>query len=78
MNKIGVFRESDIFHHTGLSPVTLIRETNNMEELKLNLGGARQTPAGWVNVDYALGARIAKLPLFLTVNKRMKIFICIT
>jgi ubiquinone/menaquinone biosynthesis C-methylase UbiE len=29
---------------------------------------------GWTNVDYALGARLAKLPFFSAVNRRIKIF----
>ncbi len=32
------------------------------EPLRLHLGCADRTPAGWVNVDYALGARLANLP----------------
>jgi len=30
--------------------------------LRLNLGCGLQTPAGWVNVDYSVGAMLAKLP----------------
>jgi hypothetical protein len=32
--------------------------------LKLNLGCGSHVPSGWVNVDYALGAWVAKLPVF--------------
>lgn len=41
--------------------------------LKLNLGCGSQTPNGWVNVDYALGAWIAKLPVFSLINKVFRI-----
>lgn len=37
--------------------------------LKLNLGCGSHTPTGWTNVDYALGAWLAKLPVFSTINK---------
>ncbi|MBE0573824.1 methyltransferase domain-containing protein [Candidatus Dojkabacteria bacterium] len=30
---------------------------------KLNLGCGDETPVGWVNVDYAPGAKLAKIPL---------------
>lgn len=36
--------------------------------MKLNLG------YGWINVDYALEARITKLPLFKFLNRKLKIF----
>ena len=42
--------------------------------MKLNLGCGSQVINGWINVDYALGARLAKLPLFRKVNKLIKIF----
>ncbi len=32
-------------------------------EKKLNLGCGGQTPEGWINVDYAWGAKIAKVPI---------------
>ncbi|MDF5716697.1 MAG: methyltransferase domain-containing protein [Rhizonema sp. NSF051] len=41
--------------------------------LKLNLGCGSHIPDGWVNVDYALGAWVAKLPVFSTVNKKFRI-----
>lgn len=40
--------------------------------LKLNLGCGPHLPPGWVNVDYALGAWIAKLPVFSILNKIFK------
>lgn len=42
--------------------------------MKLNLGCGSQLPKGWVNVDYALGARLARMPLFRAVNKRLRLF----
>lgn len=41
---------------------------------RLNLGCATQIVDGWTNVDYALGARITKLPFFRAVNRRLKLF----
>jgi|SRR5579883_1442186 predicted SAM-dependent methyltransferase len=41
--------------------------------LKLNLGCGSHIPNGWVNVDYAMGAWIAKLPILSTINKKLKI-----
>ena len=41
---------------------------------KLNLGCASQVVDGWINVDYFLGARLAKLPLFTFLNSKLKIF----
>ena len=42
--------------------------------MKLNLGCASQVVDGWINVDYALGARLAKLPLFGLLNRKMRLF----
>jgi ubiquinone/menaquinone biosynthesis C-methylase UbiE len=42
--------------------------------MKLNLGCGSQVPDGWVNVDYALGARLMKIPLFRMLNKKIKLF----
>ncbi len=42
--------------------------------MKLNLGCGSTTPAGWNNVDYALGARLAGLPGFALVNARLRLF----
>lgn len=42
--------------------------------MKLNLGCGNQVVEGWVNVDYALGARFAKIPFFKIINKKLKIF----
>jgi predicted SAM-dependent methyltransferase len=42
--------------------------------MKVNLGCGSHTPAGWVNVDYALGARLTKIPFFKSINKRCKLF----
>lgn len=42
--------------------------------MKLNLGCGSQVPDGWVNVDYALGARFMKIPLFRAFNRKLKLF----
>lgn len=42
--------------------------------MKLNLGCGSTTPEGWENVDYALGARFAKLPGFGFINRRLGLF----
>lgn len=42
--------------------------------MKLNLGCGSHVPEGWVNADYALGARLARLPLFPTLNRRLRLF----
>ena len=42
--------------------------------MKLNLGCGSQVPDGWINVDYAMGARFMKIPLFRAFNKKLKIF----
>ncbi len=41
---------------------------------KLNLGCGTQVPDGWINVDYALGARLTKIPFFGAFNKKTKMF----
>ncbi len=41
--------------------------------LRLNLGCATQVVDGWVNVDYAPGARLAKLPGFAPLNRRLRL-----
>jgi SAM-dependent methyltransferase len=42
--------------------------------MKLNLGCGSRVLPGWVNADYALGARLAKWPLFGAVNRRLGLF----
>ena len=42
--------------------------------MKLNLGCGDQVFDEWVNVDYAFGARLARLPLFRTVNRKLRFF----
>ncbi len=42
--------------------------------MKLNLGCGATVVDGWVNVDYSLGAKLSKVPLFTLVNKRLGIF----
>jgi len=40
----------------------------------LNLGCGPQVPDGWVNVDYALGARVIRLPVLAALNRKLKLF----
>jgi predicted SAM-dependent methyltransferase len=42
--------------------------------VRLNLGCGSTTPPNWVNVDYAFGARLVKLPFFKHVNQKLKLF----
>jgi len=42
--------------------------------MKLNLGCGSQVPDGWVNVDYAPGARLTKIPFFRAFNRKLKLF----
>jgi len=42
--------------------------------MKLNLGCGSQVPDGWINVDYAVGARFAKIPFFRALNKKLGLF----
>jgi len=42
--------------------------------MKLNLGCGSQVVDGWINVDYSLGARLAKFPLFRSINQKLKLF----
>ncbi len=41
---------------------------------KVNLGCGGKTVAGWINVDYALGAKLVKLPFFRALNKASRFF----
>ncbi len=42
--------------------------------MRLNLGCGPQVVKGWTNVDYALGAKISKFPLFRAFNNKVKLF----
>lgn len=42
--------------------------------INLNLGCSGQIIDGWINVDYALGARLSKIPFFKTLNKYVRFF----
>jgi predicted SAM-dependent methyltransferase len=42
--------------------------------MKLNLGCGTQIIDDWLNVDYALGARLTKIPFFKLLNKQLKLF----
>lgn len=41
--------------------------------MKVNLGCGAQVAEGWVNVDYALGARVAKLPIVGKLSRKIKV-----
>lgn len=45
-----------------------------MEKIRLNLGCGNQVVNGWLNVDYSVGARFAKIPLFTLLNKKLNFF----
>lgn len=42
--------------------------------MRLNLGCGAQVPYGWINVDYALGARFARVPFFRALNRKLRLF----
>jgi len=42
--------------------------------MKLNLGCGFQVVDSWVNVDYYLGARLAHVPLFRAINRKLRFF----
>lgn len=42
--------------------------------MKLNLGCGSQVIDGWVNVDYALGTRLVKVPFFRAFNRKARLF----
>jgi len=42
-----------------------------MELLKLNLGSGNCAIPGWINVDYSIGARLSKIPLFNKLNAKI-------
>lgn len=44
-------------------------------ELRLNLGCGERLVSSWVNVDYAVGARLARaVPGFAAINRRLRVF----
>jgi SAM-dependent methyltransferase len=55
-----------------MRPVEPSRTTDAAGEgLRLHLGCGPVTPAGWVNVDYFIGARLARLPLLGPLLRRL-------
>ena len=44
-----------------------------IQQIKLNLGCGNRAVNGWVNVDHALGARLAKLPFFNRINQKLNL-----
>lgn len=45
-----------------------------VRQKRLNLGCGNHTPDHWINVDYSIGARCAKLPFFSPINRRLRLF----
>ena len=43
-------------------------------DMKLNLGCGDRVVDGWTNVDYALGARLTRVPLLGAINRKLRIF----
>jgi SAM-dependent methyltransferase len=44
------------------------------EGVKVNLGCGHHTPEGWIHVDYALGARLSRVPFFRYLNRKLHLF----
>ncbi|HEY9166687.1 MAG TPA: methyltransferase domain-containing protein [Candidatus Kryptonia bacterium] len=42
--------------------------------MKINIGCGSVKPAGWVNVDYSMGARLSRVPLYNLINRKLKLF----
>jgi len=42
--------------------------------VKVNLGCGHHTPEGWTHVDYALGARLGRVPFFRFLNRKLHLF----
>ena len=55
-------------------PVRAGLETGAPGPTQVNLGCGSVTPAGWINVDYALGARLARLPVVGSAAHRLGLF----
>lgn len=49
-------------------------EDEYMSCLKLNLGCGSNYVDGWINIDYALGSRLAQNPVFAFLNRRLHLF----
>jgi hypothetical protein len=41
---------------------------------RLNLGDSREAPEGWLYVDYAIGARLAKIPIISFFLSKFNVF----
>ncbi len=50
------------------------QKNRKTSEYRLNIGCGAQVVDGWVNVDYAIGARLSKIPLFTALNRMVGIF----
>lgn len=42
--------------------------------IRLNLGCGSRTPSSWVNVDYSVGARLARVPVIGPITRRLRLF----
>jgi SAM-dependent methyltransferase len=49
-------------------------QDENKQIVRLNLGCGQNLAESWVNVDYAMGARLARIPVIGFIAKKMKIF----
>jgi predicted SAM-dependent methyltransferase len=59
----------------GVQEKSEMKQTNRTQaEYKVNLGCGAQVVDGWVNVDYAIGARLSRIPLFAAPNRRIGFF----
>jgi SAM-dependent methyltransferase len=59
---------------TALGPESELATARPASGPRLNLGCGAQTPEGWVNVDNALGARVARMPGISRLATRLGLF----
>jgi SAM-dependent methyltransferase len=68
---IAMISETDLVRQRERRSTT---RTHDEVDIKLNLGCGSRVVSGWVHVDYAVGAKLAKLPLFRQVNRKLHLF----
>ena len=51
-----------------------VTDSTPRSDLRLNLGCGTETPDAWVNVDYALGARLGKIAPLRPLLRAISIF----